>query len=81
MSMSDFAPKRFALKYDPIPMIGKFAESILAETQEGDILVDFILQALINLSQRILYSLGVPSAIDRQAIPSQDEAQAADGGE
>lgn len=23
MSMSDFAPKRFALKYDPIPMIGK----------------------------------------------------------
>jgi centrosomal protein CEP19 len=23
MSMSDFAPKRFALKYDPIPTIGK----------------------------------------------------------
>ena len=23
MSLSDFAPKRFALKYDPIPTIGK----------------------------------------------------------
>ena len=23
MSMSDFAPKRFAIKYEPVPMIGK----------------------------------------------------------
>ena len=30
MSMSDFAPKRFALKYEPIPMIGKF-ETISVE--------------------------------------------------
>ena len=35
MSLSDFAPKRFALKYDPVPMIGKFAElriSLITDT-------------------------------------------------
>ena len=38
MSMSDFAPKRFALKYEPIPMIGKFE-------QTDNLLTDFNFRA------------------------------------
>ena len=34
MSMSDFAPKRFALKYEPMPMIGKSNLTVVSHSLE-----------------------------------------------
>ena len=60
MSMSDFAPKRFALKYEPIPMIGKL---------ETISVMKLYLINDPNFSMSV-FSPGVFGAIDRQTVPS-----------
>ena len=69
MSMSDFAPKRFAIKYEPIPTIGKSKRPFLDISLAYEVKCDKLICSIHLLSAR------VPRPIDWQAIPPQDEAQ------